>query len=582
MERRIVDRVLGLTVAACALSAALPAWGDIFRQNGEVIAGTEGMTPEPGINLSFFNTGEHNLQYAELGGANLASANFLESDLTDANFSNATLSIANFSGCLIRGANFSGTTARGFVSSQLYSTATYRSGDLYVKLSNNTMNNWSFAGMSVHGFFDNADLGSANFSNAYVNYVHFDGSNLCDADFTGARFSLGFFPNANLTSANFTGADLREVDFTGAILTNAIITNVNLAGMPLKADQFYSTANYVGGDLSGLMLGADYYERPRRSNMNGWKFLGKTLIGTNLAYADLIGADFRNATLASAILVNANISGGDFSYANLSSASLHGDEGRVVARNAKFRYANLTNTDMFAFSSFGSDVCEGEWQNTDFSNADLTGARPHGCDFTEACFLDAILTGADIGQSNFSRADLRGAIGFAPQIDTTNENAILPNGTIHGLILNAEETLNVRNYPMAITITSGTVINRGGTLRLLLEPDWDSVIQISPGITPSLGGTLDLELGEGVDPAMLMGESFILFDWNCDLELSNRFSLIETPALPSGYSWDLSQLYSTGIVTVIPVPEPGTAVLTAFPIVGLLGCRRRRMKSWRP
>ena len=47
-------------------------------QTGETIPGTEGITPRPGIQLTRWNTAEHNLRYADCsGGLDLSNSNSL-------------------------------------------------------------------------------------------------------------------------------------------------------------------------------------------------------------------------------------------------------------------------------------------------------------------------------------------------------------------------------------------------------------------------------------------------------------------------------------------------------------------------
>ena len=97
------------------------------------------------------------------------------------------------------------------------------------------------------------------------------------------------------------------------------------------------------------------------------------------------------------------------------------------------------------------------------------------------------------------------------------------------------------------------------TLQFLLEDNWTSPIGFAPGLTPELGGTLDLELAAGVDPASLLGESFQLFDWNGALPVGDQFAMITTEP---GLTFDISNLYSTGNVTLTAVPEPSSLLLS--------------------
>ena len=64
-------------VALCTLLATSLAHADIYRwDTGEVIPGTEGIEPGPGVQLDHMD-----LEYASLDGLDLAGANFEASDL---------------------------------------------------------------------------------------------------------------------------------------------------------------------------------------------------------------------------------------------------------------------------------------------------------------------------------------------------------------------------------------------------------------------------------------------------------------------------------------------------------------------
>ena len=72
---------------------------------------------------------------------------------------------------------------------------------------------------------------------------------------------------------------------------------------------------------------------------------------------------------------------------------------------------------------------------------------------------------------------------------------------------------------------------------------WDSTISFAPGIPVALGGTLELDFAPGVNVVTQIGRTIDLFDW--------------TGVTPSGaltisspYIWSLSNLYTTGEVTL--------------------------------
>jgi len=148
--------------------------------------------------------------------------------------------------------------------------------------------------------------------------------------------------------------------------------------------------------------------------------------------------------------------------------------------------------------------------------------------------------------TNFSDADLRGAI-WSPFGTTITHNTIQPDGSIQGLALLAGEKLVIRNNPIAITVTTSATFDPTSTLQFLLDNNWTSPIGFTPGLTPALGGTLDLEFAPGVNLYSQVGHTFDLFNWT-GVTPSGAFTV------SSPYQWNLSQLYTTGNVTLQSVP----------------------------
>ncbi|MBN2842733.1 MAG: PEP-CTERM sorting domain-containing protein [Sedimentisphaerales bacterium] len=83
----------------------------------------------------------------------------------------------------------------------------------------------------------------------------------------------------------------------------------------------------------------------------------------------------------------------------------------------------------------------------------------------------------------------------------------------------------------------------------------------------SVDGVLDIQLVNGFVAAY--GDSFDLFDFDT---ISGTFTSIITPTLPGELSFDLSDIYTTGVVTVVPEPA-SMALLTG---AALLAVRRRK------
>jgi hypothetical protein len=87
---------------------------------------------------------------------------------------------------------------------------------------------------------------------------------------------------------------------------------------------------------------------------------------------------------------------------------------------------------------------------------------------------------------------------------------------------------------------------------MVFEADaWDSTISFAPGIPVALAGTLELTFADDVNPASQVGRTFDLFDWT-GVTPTGAF------AVSSRYTWDLSNFYTTGEVTLTAIPEPST------------------------
>jgi uncharacterized protein YjbI with pentapeptide repeats len=214
-----MDWRLWLLPAAVVLAASSvsPALGQIYNiQNGQVLPGTQGITPAPGIDVSDWNTPGHELEYAELYDTNLTNASFANSDLSNGSFYDSTLTNVNLTGAVVTGMDFGSTSAvghpanYGFTAAQLYRTASYANGNLTgIGLENDRLSGWSFV---------NQNLTNADFKQ----------SSLINPNFTGANLSRADVQNATFTNANFTNANLANVQFYYSSLSNANFTNATL------------------------------------------------------------------------------------------------------------------------------------------------------------------------------------------------------------------------------------------------------------------------------------------------------------------------------------------------------------------
>jgi uncharacterized protein YjbI with pentapeptide repeats len=263
-------------------------------------------------------------------------------------------------------------------------------------------------------------------------------------------------------------------------------------------------------------------------------------------------ASYQTKNLRGIGLGGNDLTGWDFSGQNLTNAGLSS-----TLTNANLAGANLTN------AYLGSST---------LTNANLAGANLTNAYLSAATLTDADLTGADARGAQ--SLDLTG---------TTSRNAILRDGAIAGLNLAAGEQLVIRDddggsfwsgymltprLPIPIDIQDRLMMSDGGSLQLLFDADaWDSTISFQPGIPVTLGGNLELSFATDVDLASQIGRTFHIFDWT-GIEPTGTFTV------SSSFTWDLSNLYSTGGVTLLAVPEPSSITFAIAAIFALVTRRR--------
>ena len=131
---------------------------DIYRwDNGELIPGTEGISPGPGVVLPLWNRDTHNLRFADFaGGLDLHNARFGLSWLDNATFENSRLVGAVLNNSVLTDANLSGANLTG--ASMHHSTLTH--ADLTV------------------ANLTNADLSSSTLTNAILTRANPTDANL--------------------------------------------------------------------------------------------------------------------------------------------------------------------------------------------------------------------------------------------------------------------------------------------------------------------------------------------------------------------------------------------------------------------
>jgi uncharacterized protein YjbI with pentapeptide repeats len=536
---------------------------------------------------------------ADLSNRDLTMAYLIGSEVQNASFYRARLTDADFTSAVIRGASFRPRSSTcspfcGFLSGtgitigQIYSTASYHARDLNgIDVSFHDMT-------GVH--FVRQNLANANLEAATFNGADFRGANL-----SGVIAERTKLVGANFRAANLTAANLREADLTGANLNGAELMGARIHGGALTLDgpshrganlssttsngftaaQLYSTASYQDRNLSSIRLGSN--------DLTGWNFAGQNLVFADFGAATLHGADLSQTYLASAYLFGADLAGANLSGARIhgwtyefssyqhipgayfTSATSDGFTADQLYSTASYQARDLTRIGLGYNDMSDWDFADQNLRYANFEGATLTGADLSRANLTNAIFTNAALTGAD-----FNAADARGASLDASDAITTN--LIRPNGHIHGLDSNAGGLLVVREYRLQhdssrkipIMVDEHVIMGPGGALRMVFEADaWDSTISFAPGIPVTLGGTLELAFAADVNLAGQIGRTFKLFDWT-GVTPTGAFTV------SSPYAWDLSNLYTTGEVTLTAIPEPGSVALASAGAIGLAMYRRRK------
>ena len=172
-------------------------------------------------------------------------------------------------------------------------------------------------------------------------------------------------------------------------------------------------------------------------------------------------------------------------------------------------------------------------------------------------------------------------------------NVVTVNGTLQvgGATPVAGQTLTIATNAAALTINNlitfdlfsgeGNVGLNGSTTadQLLLTGN-------SGGASIVLGASSIFKINTSISSGWTAGASWKLIDW-ASLTPSGTFSNLNSsvgnfsdmPDLSSfGLGWDVSNLYTSGVVTVAVVPEPSRALLMLLGLLAL-GFRRRRIQD---
>ncbi len=235
-------------------------------------------------------------------------------DLFNASFSNSDLTDTDFTDTVIQQADFRSTTDSGFTATQLYSTASYKFGNLRgISFTGNDLSGWNFSEQDL----TTADLGNktiltgTDFSEAEIRGVDFSWTT--EFGFTSSQF----YSTASYQLGDLSGISLRFNDLTGWDFSNQNLSNSDLAGLydtggfsiltnadfngaiisgtdfsrslGFTSEQLYSTSSYQVENLTGIQLS--------EIELSGWNFSGQKTINANFIGSNLDNADFSQAKL---------------------------------------------------------------------------------------------------------------------------------------------------------------------------------------------------------------------------------------------------------------------------------------------
>lgn len=129
--------------------------------------------------------------------------------------------------------------------------------------------------------------------------------------------------------------------------------------------------------------------------------------------------------------------------------------------------------------------------------------------------------------------------------------------------------------PTEILFTNLGTTDVTGTFELgLFNPGISDRVVFGPGgngLNLVAGSTLHITDPLGLAAGFGFGDSWQVFNYNPPF--NGEFDNLILPELSGGLHWDTSQLYSSGLLMVLP--EPGRAMLLAIAALGLLARRRR-------
>ena len=433
---------------------------------------------------------------AILNGTSFKKAYFRNTSFKGADFSKTDFSEVDFNGIVLDGTEVWGHTA---ATGTIFSKATIPYSMI--------RKDWAYLDLSETKFTGTILPGTLQATGVKLIGTQLPGANFVDAVFINADLSRANLAGANLTGANFTGANLTGTILTGATLTNAIFTRTTLASAILNK------ANLTGANFTEApIFGRTVDSRTRLQEAT----IPLSFLGTNWSYLDLTKANLlnkdqlpQNLNAAYVILDDVNLHDANLSKAVLNYAQLKNTQ----LPNANLADVQMNNAVLIGTIFTNADMKQAKMENADITNADFSGAElwgglatlkgatavnvsfnhaylanmdfsdikgkaMQGCNFANACLVNAKFGGTVLGSysgkvtslanaylqgANFDNADLK-------TVNLTGASIASVNGKLEATIRSRKDT-SIPTVPLTFT---PTVIPGGTTSAGTVCPSGDS------------------------------------------------------------------------------------------------------------
>ncbi|MFZ1005442.1 MAG: pentapeptide repeat-containing protein [Candidatus Sulfotelmatobacter sp.] len=232
------------------------------------------------------------------------------------------------------------------------------------------------------------------------------------------------YANQDLTNHNFSAdpaGSLIGADFSGAQLSGAIFSGQDL-----------TNAKFQGAKLGPAKGPVDF----TNSTLTNTCFIGATMDETDFSYAVIICADFTETSLIKATfgpVQNIVMGTGCRTRFNGATLDVHliGNDfnGKSNWSKTDFTAANFQNLTPTLFSLAGKDITGAKLGQTNFTGIDMTGANLTNVDFTLTTLIKAKLDRTAINNAHFYNAQAGSATFICAQGFGNSGGQKLPNGT---------------------------------------------------------------------------------------------------------------------------------------------------------